>query len=272
MEFLIEKFYTIQQLLDTIENRPNNKVMKNKHESASSDYEFTKTHSYEEAKSLLQYGYVEPLAEIKAKVKANIKNNFIYKQNFKNKNSPVGYVPNVPNALKGLPESMITKEKKEGKRKVITIYYFNVGNACRETSWFLKAGIALLSTIQLIEMAGIQVDLRLGFDGSEGSNQSVFGILKVKDFNERFNLQKICFPMAHPSMLRRIAFKWLETVPGLTDTRYQHGYGRSYSEINNEIKEAFGIDDKNVFGLFASEVHDMGCSVDELLKFFNITK
>lgn len=98
MEFLIEKFYTIQQLLDTIENRPNNKVMKNEHESASSDYEFTKTHSYEEAKSLLQYGYVEPLAEIKAKVKANMKNNFIYKQNFKNKNSPVGYVPNVPNA------------------------------------------------------------------------------------------------------------------------------------------------------------------------------
>lgn len=31
MEFLIEKFYTIQQLLDTIENRPNNKVMKNEH-------------------------------------------------------------------------------------------------------------------------------------------------------------------------------------------------------------------------------------------------
>ena len=56
MEFLIEKFYTIQQLLDTIENRPNNKVMKNQHESTSSDYEFTKTHSYEEAKSLLQYG------------------------------------------------------------------------------------------------------------------------------------------------------------------------------------------------------------------------
>ena len=43
MEFLIEKFYTIQQLLDTIENRPNNKVMKNSHSSTSGDYEFTKT-------------------------------------------------------------------------------------------------------------------------------------------------------------------------------------------------------------------------------------
>ena len=272
MEFLIEKFYTIQQLLDTIESRPNNKVMENEHESDSDDYEFTKTYSYEEAKSLLQYGYVEPLAEIKAKVKANMKNNFIYKQNFKSKNSPVGYVPNVPNALKGLPESMITREKKEDKRKVITIYYFNVGNASKKTSWFLKAGIALLSTIQLIEMAGIQVDLRLGFDGSEGLKQSTFGILKVKNFNERFNLQKICFPMAHPSMLRRISFKWVETVPGLTDTYYRHGYGRAYNKINDEIKKAFGIDDKNVFGLFAGEVHDMDCNIDKLLKFFNITK
>ena len=39
----------------------------------------------------------------------------------------------------------------------------------------------------------------------------------MKDYREHLDLQKLCFPVAHPSMFRRLGFKWLETVEGLKE-------------------------------------------------------
>ena len=54
-----------------------------------------------------------------------------------------------------------------------------------------------------------------------------FATVKVKDYREHMDLQKLCFPLAHPSMFRRFGFKWLETVPGLTEVGWSFGYGRT---------------------------------------------
>ena len=57
MNIVKEHFKSIDEMIRTIESRPNNKIMRNEDSSRSNDYEFTKTHSYDEAKKLYQFGY-----------------------------------------------------------------------------------------------------------------------------------------------------------------------------------------------------------------------
>ena len=60
-----EDFKSIHQMLDVIEHRPNNKVMKNEDASKTGTKDFTGTRSYGEAKEIFQNGYTDILDKIK---------------------------------------------------------------------------------------------------------------------------------------------------------------------------------------------------------------
>ena len=51
--------------------------------------------------------------------------------------------------------------------------------------------------------------------------------VKIKDYNETLDLQRLSFPIAHPSMFRRFGFRVTESVEGLKSTNWPYGYGRS---------------------------------------------
>lgn len=42
---------------------------------------------------------------------------------------------------------------------------------------------------------------------AQTGNETTFPTVVIKNYGQRFDLQKVCFPLAHPSMLRRIGFK-----------------------------------------------------------------
>ena len=214
-----EDFGSIYSLLNAINNRENNSFMHDEDSSQKHGNEgWSGTSSYEEAQSLLIHGYEDPIKSIKSNLAKNKKlTSKIYNSIPKPivQNRVVGFVPN---ALKGLPESMITLEKLHKKRKTISIIYATGGSCGVESD-------VLVSAINLIELSGVQTELSIGFMPTKEIKQIIFPTVKIKSYGERFNLQKICFPMIHPAMFRRIGFKYLETCPGMVEN-FSYGYGR----------------------------------------------
>lgn len=265
-----EEFSSIFELMNTLKERPNNRFMRDEHSSQKiSNSDWSGTTTYEEAKSLLIYGYNDPIKNIKSNLTKNKKlvSSKIYNLIPKpiTANQVVGFVSNVPNTLMGLPKSMISVEKINRKKKTISIIYAIGGAAMIGTEALESAGTALVSAINLIELAGIQTRLSIGFIPTVHGRQIIFPTVNIKNFNERFSLQKICFPMVHPSMFRRIGFKYLETCPGMEED-FSCGYGRpaSLEEIKTCLKE------KDTYIINREWITDHGNNIEEILKYMEV--
>lgn len=273
MRIIIEEFENINSLLRTICSRPNNKIMEDEDSSRSNDKEFTGTETWNDAVKLLRTGYTEILGEVKEQLvkitKQNKKFNSIKKSRIKN--DIIGYVPNVPNSIMNLPESMINIKQVPQKRKTLSILYSIEGNANESVEFFIKTGIILIAAINTIEKSGIQVKLSVAFMTSEKDEEITFPIVCIKNYGQRFDLQKICFPLAHPSMLRRIGFKWLETTPEIT-ARFNYGYGKDPKDLTpiiEECKKRFG---KDTYVLNSHWIRSNKYSVEKVLNYLDFNK
>lgn len=242
---IVEKFDSIGQMLDTIESRPNNSIMKNCNSSIDPDYDFTLTHSYDEAVKLFRYGYTNPLKQIKNVLDKKIANTQIRNRRIVS-TGVVGYTPHVPNAILGLPNSMINTTVIPHKQKAVSIVYAPTGNGDISALALRKAGIALLSVINTMELNGIRVNLSICPKCSAEGDEYGIVMVKVKDYREHMDLQKLMFPVVHPSMFRRFGFKWLETCNGLTRQSWAYGYGHTIRDCD-EIREVLKFDDKTKF-------------------------
>ena len=258
-------------LIGALQQRPNNKIMAGEHSSRDNDYDFTKTHSYEEAVLLAQTGYDEAAKMLRLDVAAKSKIQSKYAALIKHPtphNAVVGYIPNVPNAIRNIPESMITKDRIPMKRKTIAIIYSQHGSCNRTTEYFSQAGSALLSAVELIEKSGIQTRIDLAFMTAKENDEIAFPTVRIKNYDERYSFQKVSFPLVHPSMFRRIGFKWLETTDQMTQD-FTFGYGMPPStallEENIELP-------KDTYFLDTGWIHSEDCSVEAILRRFEVIK
>jgi len=255
MTYVVENFNSLKELIKANETRKPNKVFAGKHQASDerdSDRDsFTRTKSYAEAVELMRNGYAEPLEKIKRGVEANMQGMSAEKTAVKN--DIVGYAPCVPNAILGIPQSMINKELTVKKSKILTIIHDATSNCDTSTETFIKAGIATLTIVNSLEKRGYRVSLRVAFKNSRACEQRTFATVTVKDWRQPLDLQKMTFPFCHPSMLRRIGFKWLETTPRLTERDFAYGYGRSlsgvdsYEDIVKELTEKHLIADNEKY-------------------------
>lgn len=237
-----EHFGSIYEFLKTAAGRKNNEAMHDSNNSSDDDKKFRGTASYEEAVDLFRNGYTDILKRVLDEVSQGVKMNsgFVKMPKMMPRNEIVGYIPNVPNAIIGIPEAMINVNRVIQKKKSIDIIYSistNCGTSC-ET--IIKAGIALLCAIKIIELGGTFVNLRIASICTVTSTEAAMNTINLKSCHERLDIQKLCFPLAHPSMLRRFGFKWLETTPNLHDMDFSSGYGRSIESVDS-IKAAFNI-------------------------------
>ena len=124
MKVLYEPFRNYTELLETLNKRPNNSVMRNQHSSHRNDPEWFGTKNYEEAEKMVASGFPEAVNALKRNVEAQTKINSKFYNNVNHAmphNAVVGYIPNVPNALQNLPQSMISIDHKPMKRKTLHI-------------------------------------------------------------------------------------------------------------------------------------------------------
>lgn len=274
METIREEFKSIYQMLNVMDARPHNYVMRDENSSQSDNYEFTGTETYESAKELFRNGYKEILPRIMQGMQKSVrvinKNNLPVNKALP-KNMFVGFVPNIPNMLNNNPNNMINVLVKPIKRKVAEIIYIMDGGAFTDKEIWINAGAVMLEAIKFIERGGTRIKLNVCFCCGEGNSQYTLGMVNVKNYGEKLDLQKLCFPIAHPSMLRRFGFKWIETAQGLKDERYSAGYGRSMCDKYSlkEIKKLFKFP-KAAYAMNAQWIAEHGYDVMKLIKSFEV--
>lgn len=208
------------------------------------DEDFYGTETFEEAIDLLKYGDEELYNQIK-KEQAKIDINKIigaYGQKLKYKNKNYGSIPNVPAYLRGDPINMINPEKKQPANRILNIF-LNIrvcGGVDKDD--IIRMGLKYLTILDILEKSGYRCNLYSGC-ASEYNDKYSYFMVRIKTDKEPLNLKKICFTIAHPSMQRRIKFRWMEVND--FEQNFTHGYGHpddikhTQKILNEKLKDNF---------------------------------
>ena len=256
MNVVFESFDSIGKLVSALNSRTSNSVFAGKEDSKRTDFRYARfsgTESYEEAVQLATKGWDGPLDELKEVARSmNLKTN-VTADKHRPTTGIVGYAPCVPNAIRGLPNSMIMTERTPSKVKAITIVYANADVGGIKSSAYLKSGVSILKLIQRLELSGYRVRLQSEFKSSVESDEYAIVRVTLKDWREPVDLKKLTFPFANSGMQRRLGFRWMETVPTLTKIGWCSGYGSTiarhmdYDEQIDFYKRNHLLDDGSYF-------------------------
>ena len=221
-------FNSITEFIDYLDNTPiNMDVWGSKYlKSEDNNYDFRQTHSLQEAKDLCKFGLHEDfdkLIELKFTLETYIKMSNKKMQQY---NFYVGYAPDVKAYLEGNPLSMFNREYP--KRKHIDIYYNSAVLANVSTDKIFNRGAITLCLTEILENMGFSVGLNI-FTMSECNNQIHYAKFNLKRTGERLNVQKLFFPLCHPSFLRRLVFRLREETPDITFD-WTSGYGATVDD------------------------------------------
>lgn len=198
--------------------------------SDTSSEHFSGTKDFKEALEFMKYGDEELYKKIKEekrkinieKMLGNVSNRQRYEQRI------YGCIPNVPIYLIGSPINMINPEKNMLSHRILNIFLDIAVHGDVDKEDIIRNGIAYLNVIDLLEKKGYRCNLFAGTSSKYGAHH-MYMYVKVKTDREPLNLKKICFPLASPSMLRRIYFKWAEVFDYDLDIT-NDGYGRCEDE------------------------------------------
>lgn len=232
----IIEFDSIKEFYDYLCKTPFNEAFRwEKHSSVDGDKHWTKTESFEEAAQLLKNGWsvmasnlVQKLKVIESKTEPTMKP--------RNKLDIVGYQPVIPLYLQGVPNNMMNKKMVPVKQKVITLNKsIDYDNGVKANE-IVEESIKAMQIIKKLEVQGYRCNLNIVL-GSLESKKGFFIKIRIKSANEKLNVSKLAFPLAHPSMLRRLFFRFIEVYPNITKD-FVYGYGKPASsyELRNIFK------------------------------------
>jgi hypothetical protein len=280
---IFESFKTLNHLLDTIENRTENDVFRGagltsqRRSSSKNDSFFGSAQTFAQAKEMLLGGYPEPLERIKREL-VKVDKSAVTPRN-QMFTDMVGFAPHVPNTIMGYPKTMINRKPQPMKAKTIHLMYgFSaIGNV--RDSELIKGGTMFLQLVNSLELSGYRVKIDIIRCTTTSEKSAIGYTCTVKEYSQQLNLLKLCFPLVHPAMLRRISFRWCETLPNLTDYGYRGGYGSSLiarmdfdgNKERDFLKEHKVITSDNQYYCNVYEAKSAK-DVNELMKIMNITK
>lgn len=269
MKITRENFKSLHEMMEANAKRKNNEAMRGEDSSTSNGKSFTGTQSFKEAEEIMAHGYTKILPEIKkGMMQANA--SMVPMQRRRVTTGVQGYAPHVPNAIQGLPNSMIRTDSQPQKVKAVSIVYNMTQNAGTNEREFTKCGVVILSLVNKLELSGCRVNLKVAFMTSKAGGELAIGTVDVKSYAEHLDLQKLTFPIAHPSMFRRFGFKWLETTPNLTNHSFSSGYGRSVGNDDSDLMEAMELNGETMIDIPSIQRTDY--NVDKLIEKFQLSK
>lgn len=229
-EIDIVEFDSLNEFYKYITETEVNDIFKNKPlKSDIGSESFTGTSSFAEAINLFKYGWKEEAKILTQKLKA-IEKETMVKTKQKPCLSVAGYQAVVPLYLQGVPNNMVNKKMVPVKQKVVTINKSISYAAMTTKEQILEESVKALQMIKKIESQGVRCNLNIVWASAVDDKTLIFKI-KIKSANEKLNVSKLAFPLVHPSMLRRLAFKFLEVYPGTTK-KFISGYGMPLSSYD----------------------------------------
>ena len=219
----IREFDSLNNFYEYITTTPLNEAFQWKSlQSVSGSYKFTETNSYEEATQLFKDGWDDMAKKLTKKLKVT-QNQTMCNEVQKTVYDIVGFQCSVPRYLQGIPTSMVNKKLVPIKQKVVTLNKDFSYNCSIKTEDIIEASIKTMEVVKRIEAQGVRVNLNVIFGITAGNTREIVKI-RIKSANERVNISKLAFPLVHPSMFRRLGFRYIEVAPTITDS-YKHGYG-----------------------------------------------
>lgn len=249
----VREFNSLNDFEQYITNTPLNAAFQwESLHSTTNGYDFTQTHSYDEAVKLFENGWQDMAQQLTKKLDV-IKNQVVDATVQKIMYDVVGFQASVPRYLQGIPTNMVNKKQVVVKQRVITLNKDISYHAGITTEQIVEASVQTLQLIKKIEAQGIRVNLNLIFGATKGYTKEVIKI-KLKSANERLNISKLAFPLVHPSMLRRLLFRYIEVAPTVTPS-YVYGYGKP---LDGTALKTFCKDEYVLPRLFSGNITELG--------------
>lgn len=216
----ITEYPSIGDFITDINSLPDNKYFESRdrssHRVENSDDGWRMSRSYAQAEHLLTHGWDTAAEKMSKKVKVTSTTNAMVRTS-RPQFGVVGSQASVPRYLQGIPTNMVSRNMTYSKQKVVTITKGISYSGWWTSQAILEESIKALQIIQSLESAGKRVRLNV-MVASSNSRDTKHTICKVcvKQPDERLNISKMSFALAHPSMLRRFFFRWMETDPFVT--------------------------------------------------------
>ena len=245
----LEKFESISEFQRAINTREVHEFYKDILSSENATKTFTGTESYEEAENLLLHGdksIAAKLVEFNGKRMNEAKKNTIY-------NSPVGFVPNIPNYLSGRPDNMFAVKTQTYKSCKVLNVCVNSAVSCDVTTKDIIAfNQKLLNVVYTLEKRGYRLNLYVGVVAEFSKSKNIGAcFIKVKDSGKLLNVTNVAYPLCNASFLRRHFFKWVETN-GKTFAR-SYGCITPRNESEKAIRQLFNRT-KNISLIITSDM------------------
>lgn len=228
------------------------------------DADFSGTNNLKEAIDLMVYGDEDILKKtIEQQKKIGVEKllgNTIKRKGYEKR--VYGCVPNVPEYLIGNPINMINKELNRISHKILNIFLDLNCTGGKSKEEIARNGVLYLTVIDLLEKSGYRCNLYAGTSSVWRDNHFIV-LTRVKTDREPLNIKKIGFTIAHPSMLRRIFFKWCEVNDAQFDSTGGNGYGSvlSRTKVNEDLKNEL----KQEFILWDFQSIEGDCSIERIL-------
>lgn len=217
---------------------------------ASEDYdaEFSGTANLGEALKLLKYGWADGAARVRGFMADG--------GNFESIGEPeiipgvVGFCPNVPAYIAGVPQNMLQMEYPPTDRQITTIVYNSAVGFDIEAGKIEKTAARLFNVVAGLEARGVGVELWAVDLSKCGDDVKALGV-KIKSAGDSFNILNAVFSCVHPSFCRRIGFRSVE-IAGFDNPKWLIGYGTAVIDGpgQNELLKKMGLDCKNVFNYY----------------------
>lgn len=245
MKHIYKKFNSIEDFSQYLKNSKVQNYFVNAQSSikeSPSKTRNSKTKTYQEANDLLLYGDKKLQKEIET---AGVYNTRLKLKTMQSKRQifscVCGVAPNVPNAIAGIPTAMINVREIRQKQKVLNICYNCSCSYDTPTNNIIKTAANFISACMLIEASGIRTNIYLSEISQIKGTTSAF-LVRIKSASQPFDVLKMCYPLAHPSMLRRHFFRAMEVTEGIPSD-FVVTYGLAVND-KNIMKEALCADAK----------------------------
>ena len=195
---------------------------------------FTGVESFEEALRYLSKGYEPTVKNLERELKSLDTAKVLNTKRF---TDYVGYRPNVPNAILGLPKAMYNTRTIATKGKIINLVYDMTCSYNTSSEDILSSGAKAIAIVKRLEGQGYRVNL-YSAQSYAGSNDCDMVLVSIKGASEPFNLKRMSFPLTHTGFFRCLGFDWYSRCPG---AKYRGGYGHAlrYSHDVNKIESAY---------------------------------
>ena len=231
----VVEYDSLHEFYEYLINTPfNDAFCWEKHSSVDGDYYFPKTKDFSEAVELFKNGWSDMATKLVQKLKV-IENKTEPMMKPKNVLSVAGYQAIVPLYLQGVPNNMVTKKMTPVKQKVITLNKSIDYNGGVSADQIIEESIKAMQIVKKLEAQGYRCNLNIVLGSSE-PDIKLYVKIKIKSANEKLNVSKLAFPLVHPSMLRRLFFRFIEVYPHVTKS-FVSGCGSPAK--SSELREVF---------------------------------